>query len=174
MPDPCIAAVCYRSGPTTKGILKSFVQQMLNQGVDVQGLLQENLLNDDGSRWGVDAVDIKTNAHIPLMRPTQFERDNKRCSLNLAQLTEATEVLRRALESSAELCVVERFSKTESDGGGLADDLMALMASGIPTVISVHEDEYEAWLHYSGGLAEPVDGTLTALMAWWDRAHAPS
>lgn len=167
MPDPRIAAVYYRSGHTPKDVFKVFVQRMIERGVNVHGLLQENLLDADGTRWGVDGVDIKTNAHIPLLRPTRFELENKRCSLNLAQLSEVTGILRRALEEPAEIAVIERFSKTESDGGGLADDLLALMASGIPTVVSVLEDEKEAWLRYSGGLAKEVDCSVEALMAWW-------
>jgi len=172
MSDPCIAALKYVSGQSTKDVLKRFADTLLKQGVNVHGLRQENVQGPDGQRLGVDAIDIHTGDRIPLLRPTPFELNNKQCSLNLAQLSEATGILRRAVQANPDIVLVERFSKAESDGGGLADDLMALMASGIPTVVSVHADEYEAWLSYSGGLADDVDSTVEALNQWWTAARA--
>ena len=171
MSDPCIAALKYASGQSAKDVLKRFAESLQKQDVNVHGLRQENVQGPDGQRLGVDAVDIHTGKRIPLLRPTPYELNNKQCSLNLARLSEATGILRRAARANPDIVLVERFSKAESDGGGLADDLMSLMASGIPTVVSVHADEYEAWLRYSGGLAIEVDGTVEALSQWWT-AHA--
>lgn len=165
--QPRIAAVCYAPGQPVRDVLEAFAAHLKGQGVDVHGLLQEKLFGKAGVCTGVDAIDIATNQRIALSRPTRYERDHKVCSLNLGQLAEATGVLRRALEQNADIALVERFGKTERDGGGLADDLMALMASGMPTVVSVPQDEFEAWQKFSGGLGDVVACDLDALTKWW-------
>lgn len=170
--QPRIAALYTGSSQTSKDVLKTFAKDLLSQGVLVHGLLQENILDAHGVRMGVDAIDIHTQNRIELMRPSPYERKHKKCSLNLAQLSEATRILRRAVDEKADIVLVERYSKTESDGGGLADDLLNLMASGIPTVVSVLEDERAAWLRYCGGLADTIDCHQDALINWWNaNAH---
>jgi len=166
--QPHIAALRYAPGDPVRDVLQSFAAHLKAQGASVHGLLQEKLFDDEGACTGVDAIDLATNQRIALSRPTRYELDNKVCSLNLGQLADATAVLRRALEQNADIVLVERFGKTERDGGGLADDLLALMASGTPTVVSVPEDEFEAWQRFSGGLGEVVTCDLSALTTWWD------
>lgn len=166
--QPRIAAVCYAPGDQVRDVLQAFAAQLKAQGVDVHGLLQEKLFGEQGACTGVDAIDIATNQRIALSRPTRYELDNKVCSLNLGQLAEATSVLRRALDEHADIALVERFGKTERDGGGLADELLALMASGTPTVVSVPQAEFEAWQRFSGGLGDVIACDLTALTKWWE------
>ena len=166
--QPRIAALRYAPGDPVRDVLQTFAAQLKAQGLGVHGLLQEKLFGDAGACTGVDAIDLATNQRIALSRPTRYELDHKVCSLNLGQLAEATAVLRRALEQNADIVLVERFGKTERDGGGLADDLLALMASGTPTVVSVPQDEFEAWQRFSGGLGEALACDLVALATWWD------
>lgn len=164
MSEPRIAAVVYAPGQSAGQVLGAFVSGLKEHGVNVHGVLQETT-----EGHGMDAIDIQTGARTPLKRPTRYELDNKLCSLNLHQLAEATMVLRRALDQGADIVVVERFGKTERDGGGLADDLLALMASGIPTMVTVPEEELEAWTRFSGGLGDIVPCELSALQTWWKR-----
>lgn len=171
MSEPRIAAIRYAPGQSVRPVLDAFVAALKTRGVDVHGLFQEVLWGADGERQGTDAIDIRTEERIALKRPSPFERNNRVCSLSLAKLAEATMVLRRALDQGAEIVVIERFGKTEGDGGGLADDLLALMASGTPTVITVPEAQMDAWLRFSGGLGEVMACELDALMQWWEASN---
>jgi len=163
MSEPAIAAIVYRPGQATRPVLDALVAHLKSQGMAVHGLLQEATPDH-----GVDAIDIHNGVHIPIKRPTRYELDHKLCSLNLSQLAEATMVLRRALEQHADVVVVERFGKTERDGGGLADDLLALMAGGIPTFVTVPETLLPAWQHFSGDLGVVLSCDAEALVRWWD------
>ena len=162
MSDPRIAAIRYAPGQPVRDVLDGFIAHLKGLGVEARGLVQER-----AAGHGMDAIDIRTGERIPLKRPSQYEMDKGLCSLNLSQLAEATMVLRRALEENAEAVLVERFGKTERDGGGLADDLLALMAAGVPTVVSVPEEEMDAWKRFSGGLGVVLPCELDALTAWW-------
>lgn len=170
MSEPRIAAIRYAPRQAVRPVLDAFVAELMRRGLAPHGLFQEVLWDADGERQGTDAIDIRTGERIPLKRPSPYERNNRVCSLSLAKLAEATMVLRRALDENAPVVVVERFGKTERDGGGLADDLLALMAGGIPTMVTVPEAELEAWQTFSGGLGEVLDCELDVLLKWWDAA----
>lgn len=163
MSDPRIAAIRYAPGQSTRPVLDAFVAELKTRGVNVHGLVQEAT-----ESHGMDAIDLQTGGRIPLKRPTRYESDNKLCSLSLSQLAEATMVLRRALDEGADVVVVERFGKAERDGGGLADELLALMAGGTPTIVTVPKEEFEAWQRFCGGLGDVVDCDLDALLKWWE------
>ncbi len=163
MCKPRIAAVRYAPGQNVRAVLEAFIAYLRAANVDVHGLVQE----PHGSGGALDAIDIRTAARIPLKRPTAYEMDNGVCSLDLAQLAEAAMILRRALDQNAEAVIVERFGKIERDGGGLAPDLLQVMAAGLPTVISVPEEELDAWATFSGGLGVVLPCALPALTHWW-------
>lgn len=169
MSHPIFAGVVYERGAPIRTVMKTFVRELVKDGVNVHGILQESPedLPPAAEGCGVDAIDIKTGEHVALVRPTQYELDNKICSLDLSQLAEASMILRRALDDGADIVVVEKFGKHEKDGGGLADDLMAVISEGIPTVVSVPQDERASWQAFSGGLADELACDLDQIRAWW-------
>ena len=169
MSMPRIAAIHYAKGKVARPVLEAFVTELKARGVSVHGLFQEILWDENGERQGTDAIDIRTQERIPLKRPSPYERNNRVCSLSLSKLAEATMILRRGLDENADVVVVERFGKAERDGGGLADDLLALMSNGTPTMITVPDAELEAWQEFSGNLGDVVDCDVDALLAWWDQ-----
>lgn len=174
MSDPAIAGVVYERGQAIRDVMKDFVAELKASGVNVHGILQETPkdLSPDAIGCGVDAIDIKTGTHVALVRPTQYELDNKICSLDLGQLAEASMSLRRALIEHADIVVVEKFGKHEKDGGGLSDELLAVMAEGIPTVVSVPKSEQASWETFSGGMGDTLACELDQLQHWW-AAHKP-
>lgn len=163
MTTPVFAALVYKPGQSPGRVLAALATALARRGVDVHGLLQEVT-----PAHGRDAVDIRTGERTPIKRPTQYERDNRLCSLDIGQLTQTTSVLRRALENRAEVVIVERFGKAERDGDGLADDLLELMASGVPTLVSVPEEALGDWNRFSGGLGAELPCDYDALLAWWE------
>lgn len=170
MSDPQIAGVVYERGAPIRDVMKAFVDELRAKGINVHGILQETPkeLDPKNAGCGVDAIDIKTGDHVALVRPTQYELDNSVCSLDLSRLAEASMILRRALDDHADIVVVEKFGKHEKDGGGLSDDLLAVMAEGIPTVVSVPKVEQEAWQTFCGDLSQDLNCDLDQVLSWWN------
>jgi len=169
MSSPPIAGVVYQRGAPIRDVMKAFVDQLRGADINVHGILQQvpKDMDPTAAGCGVDAIDIKTGAHVALVRPTQYELDNKICSMDVAMLAEASMILRRALEDHADIVVVEKFGKHEKDGGGLSDDLLAVMAENIPTIVSVPEIELDSWLRFTGGLSTQLPCDLDQILSWW-------
>jgi len=164
-----IAGVVYERGAPIRDVMKAFVSELQAAGVNVHGILQEvpHEMDPTNAGCGVDAIDIKTGDHVALVRPTQYELDNKICSMDVSMLAEASMILRRALDEHADIVVVEKFGKHEKDGGGLSDDLLAVMAESIPTLVSVPQIERESWKRFTGGLGTVLSCDLDEILSWW-------
>ncbi|HJN25682.1 MAG TPA: DUF2478 domain-containing protein [Rhodospirillales bacterium] len=161
------AAVLYTTETTAEFVLSNFADELKAKGMRVGGLVQEFLTDDEGNRIGLDAIEVDTGARIPINRPTQSDRINGVCSLDRSALTESTSALRRAIADKVDLIVVEKFGEQEQKGSGLADEILAAMAEGIPTVVLVPAIALEEWTKFSGGMADLLPCSPDAVRRWW-------
>lgn len=91
------------------------------------------------------------------------------CRVDTQGFARASAVLRRALDEQPppDLVVVNRFGGLEAEGDGLADEVLALAAAGVPVLTAVADKHAPAWARFSGDwpLMDPQDlpGWLAAL-----------
>lgn len=162
------AAVIYTPETTQASILAAFASELKTQGFKVGGLIQKPHFDAAGVKDGIDAIAVDSGEHIPLKRPTQSDYVNGVCSLDHAALTESTGALRRAIDNRYDLMVVEKFGEQEQKGAGLADEILAAMAEGIPVLILVPQSGLEQWQRFSGGLADLLPYEPEAVRRWWE------
>lgn len=90
------------------------------------------------------------------------------CRADPQGFARASGVLRQALADAPDLVVCNRFGKLEAAGEGFADELLAVMAEGLPLLTAVAPAYVADWQRFSGGapLIEPderaVDDWLRA------------
>jgi uncharacterized protein len=162
------AAVIYSKNTKAEFVFSNFAKEMKTQGLSVGGLVQEFLYDDEGNRTGLDAIEVDTGARIPINRPTESDKTNGVCSLDRSALTESTSALRRAIANRVDLIVVEKFGEQEQKGSGLADEILAAMAEGIPTLVLVPQSALEQWNTFSGGMADEITCSPEAVRDWWN------
>lgn len=93
------------------------------------------------------------------------------CRADSQGFARATGVLRRALDDAPDLVVCNRYGSLESEGEGFADEMLAVMAAGIPLLTAVNPRYLDAWRRFSGNAAVlPAD--RAAVEAWVGRALA--
>ena len=167
-PNPIrAAAVVFGRGNTAEFVLAGFAEELKSQGLKVGGLVQEFLYDENHDRIGLDAIEIDTGKRIPINRPTESDMINGVCSLDRSALAESTEALRRAIDNKFDLIIVEKFGEQEQGGKGLADESLAAMAEGIPTLVLVPASALEQWNAFSGGMADQIPCSAEALQDWW-------
>jgi len=88
------------------------------------------------------------------------------CCLDVGALLDAASVLHRAREAAPDLVVVNRFGILEADGGGFAQEMLDIMADGLPLLTVVSTTWLAAWRTFTGGLAQELAATPQALAAW--------
>ncbi len=162
------AAVLYTPDTKAEFVLAGFADELKARGLSVGGLVQEFLTDGNGERIGLDAIEVDTGQRIPINRPTESDKVNGVCSLDRSALTESTGALRRAIANRVDLLVVEKFGEQEQNGGGLADEILAAMAEGIPTLVLVPAAALETWNAFSGGMADLLPCSPEAVRRWFN------
>lgn len=163
-----LAAAVYTPHARDVAALPRFVRAVKETGVRVGGILQEDVHKPGGGRSHIDAIDILTGTRFPINQPTAKMLENKECSLDSAVLTDATVAVRGAIAERVDLVVIEKFGAEEQKGAGLADEMFAVVAAGIPLLVAVPETGLSAWDERMGGLGERIAFDERAFHAWWE------
>ena len=163
------AATFYPKTNRDRGLLGRFAGELKKDGVRVGGLVQEALSDGKGGKHGLDVIELDTNRRIAINRPTRSQIIYGECSLDMSALVESSAAIRRAIEGPADLIIIEKFGDQEQKGKGLAAEILAAMAGGIPTLVAVPEDAADIWNEFSGGLAAAVPFEAKALREWWKK-----
>jgi uncharacterized protein (DUF4213/DUF364 family)/nucleoside-triphosphatase THEP1 len=160
-------AVLYTAGTAHRSVLSEFAAELKSRGWRLGGVVQKTLYDADGTRRGIDAVEVDTGRRIPISRPTKHDLAAGTCTLDRSALAEATNAVRRAVEEGMDLVVVDKFGEREQEGDGLADEILEAIAEGVPTLVSVPAAALERWIRFTGGMGDLVAPDMEALWRWW-------
>jgi len=170
--DPLpIAAIVHAGKHMTDSTLLGFVDDLRGRGWVVRGLVsgQTTIQTADPvlapRHCTLRTVrDLHTGKVYPISQ--NLGAGSSACCLDVGALMAAASVLHRAREDAPDLVVVNRFGILEADGGGFAQEMLGLMADGIPMLTVVSETYLPVWRTFTGGLAQELIADRQALHAW--------
>ncbi|NVJ91116.1 MAG: DUF2478 domain-containing protein [Methylocystaceae bacterium] len=164
-----LGGVLYAADTPERDALRDFAHDLQKRGWHVAGLVQQNALDENGDKIGLDAIDLQTGEHLPLARPSKEDRETGTCGFDVGKLTETSTVLRRAIQDQADLLVIEKFGEREQDGRGLADEIVGAAMAGIPTLVAVPASALETWNDFTGRLGTLIPHERDSLWQWWPK-----
>jgi len=160
-----IAAIVHSHGAVEDSeLLARFADDWLARGLVVRGLVDVLAGDNKGSACGAALRDLETGAHHVIFQ--DLGPGSSGCRIDPAGVATASVALRRAVETGADLVIANRFGKLEAGGGGLADDMLAVMAAGIPLLTLIGEPWLEHWRTFTGGAGELLAPRRADLDAW--------
>lgn len=171
-----VAAIASDTLGAADALLADVAQQQRRAGRRVRGLLMTYPDGPVDGSGGQDCaasmvlVDITTAEPFLVSQP--LGKDSKACRADPQGFARASVVLRRALDERPDLVISNRFGSLESEGGGFTDELLALMAEGIPVLTAVGPKHREAWARFTGG-APVLPATPEAVAGWLHRHLKP-
>jgi hypothetical protein len=165
-PEMRAAAVVYRFGEHDRRALIDFARELADAGCRLGGMVQEAYFDDRGRRTHIDSVDLATGGHVMINQPSRNWLC-KECTLDTAALADAGAPLRRALVERPDLVIAEKFGDQEETGAGLSDDILAVIAEGLPILVLVPEPALSRWREVTGGEIAEIPCDAAALRRWW-------
>ncbi len=78
------------------------------------------------------------------------------CRLDVGVLAEALVSARTEIQKQPDVLVVNKFGKSEAEGGGFRPLIADAIELGIPVLIAVPWRNIESWRHFAGELATEV------------------
>ncbi|RZS33478.1 DUF2478 domain-containing protein [Corticibacter populi] len=166
-----LAAVLHDGHGIAEPVLHDFVAWARRQGWRVRGLLQvsEVELPDPVSggqcQRHMELVDIEQGRRYLISQ--SLGKGSASCCLDAAGVAEASAVLRRALVERPDLVVANRFGKLEVEGGGLRQEMAAVVEAGVPLLTALDRRFLGEWQQFAAELGQTLPPEVPALQRWW-------
>ncbi len=146
-----ITVLTYASGSRVDGVLLDICGHLVSQGFALAGMVQIGKTRAGRSRCDMILEDLGSGEQV------EISEDRgplaRGCMLAVAQLVYALELATRSLDENCDLLVVNKFGKTEAEGGGFRPLIVEALTRNIPVLIAVPATNLESWRHFAGGLA---------------------
>mgnify|MGYP001765703459 CR=1 FL=1 len=132
-------------------------------GVRLAGTVQTNLARAGRDRCDMD---LRVLPDGPVFRISEDRGALARgCMLDHGALEQTvTEVARRL--DGAEMLIVNKFGKAESEGRGLVPVISDALARGMPVIVGVNALNLPLFLDFAGGLSTALPADVQAASAW--------
>jgi nucleoside-triphosphatase THEP1 len=161
------AAVVFRHGEHDRQALADFARELAGSGRRLGGMVQEAFFDDQGRRTRIDSVDLATGDRVLINQPSRNWPDGTDCTLDMAALADTSAQLRRALIDQPDLVIAEKFGEQEQSGAGLVNEILDVIAEGLPILVLVPEPALACWRELTGGEVAEVPCEADALRHWW-------
>lgn len=169
--DEVTAAAIVDDGQTdVDALLSALAFEQRHAGRRVRGLVMTYPGTQSGCARPMVLVDIDTQDAYLVSQP--LGSGSTSCRADPHGFARASRVLHDALDQSPELVICNRFGALEAEGGGFVQELLALMAGGIPLLTVVASRYVDAWVRFSGG-APVLPARRDAVAAWLECTLGP-
>lgn len=162
-----LAAIVYERHEDPDALLSAFSAELIASGHRVAGLVQ--LGQHCSDRRELSARLIHTGEEVGLFQ--DLGACSRGCRLDVGRLLEAGHKIAGAIDHGADLVIVNRFGRQESEGKGLIDVIERALSADIPVVVAVPVKRFADWIKFSDGMSVKLHCDRPSLQSWW---HAVS
>lgn len=148
---PPISALVYSVGDPADQLLAQLAGQLKARGVRLAGLVQHALSRPGYARCQMEAEILPSGRRVRLSEDRG--RGARGCHLDQGLLLEALVLAEHALPQ-ADLLILNRFGKTEAQGGGGRDLIAQALTLKIPVVVAVSWRNIAPFRAFAAGLAQ--------------------
>ncbi len=151
---PLITALVYADSALADQALRRIVRRSETAGRRLAGVVQRD--TPRAGRTGCDMTleELSTGTAIGI---SQDRGPHARgCRLDLGEMARAIQLASAALQAAPDLLVLNKFGKTEVEGGGFRALIAEAVEHGVPVLIAVPYRNIDAWRAFTGELAREI------------------
>jgi nucleoside-triphosphatase THEP1 len=150
-----ITALTYTDSEAADRALRAIALELLQRGCTLAGLVQHNTPRPGRSRCDMVLEELASGE---LMGISQDRGPLARgCALDIDQLLSAMQIVRAAFRDRPSLIILNKFGKTEAEGGGFRPLIAEAIEAGLPLLIAVPWRNIESWRNFAGEMARERD-----------------
>lgn len=157
-----ITAVVYRDSTAAARLLERAAGALADAGHICAGFVQKNVARAGRHRCDMSLADLATGHCIPISEDRG--PGARGCQLDPDGLLSAMEQALAALSEDTAIVIVNKFGKTEIEGGGFRPLIERGLERGIPVLIGVPWRNIESWREFAGDFAREVDADTIGTM----------
>jgi nucleoside-triphosphatase THEP1 len=150
-PEIPISALVYTDSIAADRALRDIAVELLEEGYRLAGLVQINTPRPGRSRCDMLLEELASGEHLGISQDRGPEA--RGCALDIGQLVVAMQKVRAALAEKPDLVILNKFGKTEAEGGGFRPLIADAIEAGLPMLIGVPWRNIESWRLFAGPLS---------------------
>jgi Protein of unknown function (DUF2478) len=159
-----LAAVVYGADDDPDRLISGFAADLRRSGCRPVGVVQfGRSCRSDDPGLGVTLLPDGEIIGLALVD----EPASGGCRLDRDRLAGLSMRLAAAIDDGADLVIINRFGRSEAEGGGLIDLIRQALDADIPVLIAVPEQRFAAWIRFSEGMNVRLACRRDALDRWW-------
>ncbi len=153
-PTKAITALIYTDSAVAADFLHGAARGMEAAGLRLTGLLQREA--PAAERAGCDmALDELWSGEIIVISQSRGP-GARGCKLVVGELLRAAEIVSASLSERPDCLILNKFGKTEAEGGGFRALIARAMEQEIPILVAVPYRNLDAWRVFVGDLAQEI------------------
>jgi nucleoside-triphosphatase THEP1 len=149
-PAPIIAII-YDEGERITPLMDRIVAHLRAKECRLAGLRQREERRPGQSRCDMILEELASGIVTPISEDRGAGA--RGCRLDVDALLNAMVGARVALDDEPDLLLVNKFGKTESEGGGLRPLIVAAIERDVPVLVAVPRGNIDGWRAFAGELA---------------------
>jgi hypothetical protein len=161
-----IVTLVYDADQNPDAVLRGFADDLNARGFRAVGMVQAGQCADSS----LSAVLVHSGE--TLLLALDFDPSARGCRLDMHRPENAGARIAGALESGADLVIINRFGKREREGKGLSYLIERALNADIPVVIAVPHHHFIEWIGFVNGMSVKLACDRRSLDAWWNRVSA--
>ncbi|WP_068315416.1 DUF2478 domain-containing protein [Polycladidibacter hongkongensis] len=164
-----LAVVCFGEEGGVDTLLKQCVEQLQQDGLVLHGVLQEEGVATECC-GPMSLRQIRSGEARQIFQ--ELGAGSRGCRLDFGALAAVCAQLEAGFDGTEDLVILNRFGKSESEGGGLRSVIEIAIAQETPVLIGVKETYRDAFLEYAGEFGEVLANDVSAVLAWCSAMRA--
>jgi hypothetical protein len=161
-----LAAVRFETGDID-GLFADIANRLLNNGHRVCGVLQSRgEMHGDCHCADMDLHVIGSSRTFRISQ--SLGNGSHGCRLHPGALAECAAYLEKQLDHGAELLILNRFGRGESEGRGFRDLIGHALGLGIPVLTAVRPTYQDEWQDFGSGLSCDLPMKESAVLNWFN------
>ncbi len=151
-------------------ILLKLAKVLATRGLRCCGTVQ---INSERGDTGPCDMDVQVLPDGPVLRISQdLGRSARGCRLDPAALETAVGLVSASLGQGADVLIVNKFGKHESEGRGFRGVIAEALSMGIPVIVGINALNLPAFEIFAEGMATSLPPEARALEAWISECNA--
>lgn len=161
-----LAAVAYEASErgAIDALLADVAHELRSRGVRLAGAEQVNAPNAAGPCSEMALEDLASGRVILISQARGAPSEG--CRLDSGALEEAAGLALASLHAGVDLVIVNRFSKSELDSGGMRQVIEAVVSAGTPVIVGLNVTYRAAWDGFTGGATVWLPQDEAAIIHW--------
>lgn len=149
-----ITAILYSEGRDVDPVMLRIASHLQAQGCALAGFVQRNTARPGRRRCDMVLEDLATGAEIAISEDRGAMA--RGCHLDLGELLRGAELGRAALSAGPDLLIINKFGKSEGDGGGFRPLISEALHREVPVLVAVPWRNIDSWRLFACDLAREV------------------